>query len=1068
MLILREILPFATAATVLAATWLFPAMASCGGKANYAWIGNSAPVRSVAIPSAVTDLWVDRDGTAYGILPGELGSPNLIVCRKTGTEVLALGEGFVISGNRTHLFIATHGGVSMIPKPREGQQSIAEDEIAWLRCPDLPVEGYHEVAQDGFAIRGLHATEKYLYVSHTSHNRVERWNLAAGRITGDWHVPMPGALAQDPWKGLWVISGAGSSDPGAGFAGEEQLHGNRNARVIRLDLERGRLLEELAGPVMPTALTVTMCPEYNVPVLLVADNGPAQQVLRFSRREPGRTRSLNSLGNHLGLLGSVEPGGMNNRFCGLTGLGVAVDGTLVVAQNWMPFMTRRADYKPQCAEILAFAPGGEVRFQSQALVKGDAVAIYPEAPYDIYTGIVKLETDWWKPAMDWRLAGRTDHPFLMSDEQGRLTFFEKRFFCSVLGVMLHFGVEQSTLRVFRQNPSRYGNALVPVAAIRVNGREETAWTPWKRLPRRIEERLREESARAVDTGGTVRTHGDRPMELEQKFQEACSLGWMWVDGRGAEPLDARVQEDEIELLEICMENAVWSVDASGGLWTSGNEYDLYRGLVGPRMISWFPERIDPNGIPVYRRRESHRLPVEFTLGRVLWHKYDDSDDSLLLAGETPLYGDDGVLLACLYKPWVGSTIFAEEQRRAQMLLLGACNSSGDRNNVSDGFFGSRGLEATDRVDNWLFLLRDDPLQVAVYDLRLGNRVTTLHLQYPASLSSRKLSKGSLQAVKSAEGNILLAVTLQGVERLMAINWTPPADIAETVASPPCLILGSVFDERIELCWGMADAGIIKGYKVYRAEADGVFEPVVEDVLESAFFTDTDLENGQTYRYVVSVINAAGESALSEPIKLAPNKPVVRFAGEDRVTLGGWKGRYGSLGYFLFGEKRDDGVSGNPLIPVHVSGPPSGIGLGEKNGETEPVIQFDPALPQRLDSKNPTEHEGLVGFLRVTEQEAVVFPLSIRDGSSLRAGFYCGSSEKVNGVRIEFLNPETGQVLAEHEFSNETEPEIRGRYLSWDITGSVMVRLSPPRAAAMPDQCGINALFFDPALSQPLN
>jgi hypothetical protein len=56
------------------------------------------------------------------------------------------------------------------------------------------------------------------------------------------------------------------------------------------------------------------------------------------------------------------------------------------------------------------------------------------------------------------------------------------------------------------------------------------------------------------------------------------------------------------------------------------------------------------------------------------------------------------------------------------------------------------------------------------------------------------------------------------------------------------------------------------------------------------------------------------------------------------------------------------------------------------------------------------------------------------------------------------------VLDAREFCNEEETSVRGRYLTWDITGSVLLRVTAPQAGGQPDLCGINAIFFDDVTS----
>lgn len=1017
-------------------------MPSDPGGSVQTWIGNTAPPDAPGLPPAVTDLWVDRDGTAYGIAPGELASPSLSICRKGSVEALAMGEGFVIAGNRAYLFLGTKGGVRLLPKAglRGGSGGRAREE-GWIPCggaDDLFGADASALPSDGFAVRGLHATERFLYLSHAPRNRVQQWDLRTRRRVREWTVRRPGALVADPWEGLWVVS---EPEPG------------RDASLLRIGLRDGRVLETLSGVEAPTALAITLrSEEENHPALLVADNGPAQQILRFSRKDPRRSRPLPPLGNRYGLQGSAAAGAMNRRFHGLVGLGVALDGTLVVAQNWDPYVPRRGDYRPRCAEILAFTSRGALRFEAQALDMGAPVALSPEPPHDLFCGNVKLRVDWSDPALPWRLAGCADHPLLLTESAALGGQVRHPVLRSVLGALLLFAAEGETMRLFRQDPSRFGEAWIPLGAIRPDARADAFWAPRVALADQVEARLRNEAQRALSES---RTDAERRMlaaALEEQIMQARSQGWIWMDGRGAEPLDGVFQDDEVESLDCRLDSAVWSVDSGGGLWVCGHEVDPRRGVSGMRLDAWIPERQDPNGMPVYRRWPSQPLPSEFAAGTVHWHRYLPALNHLLLAGTTPFFAGPVPQVLCRYADWWDPLRRQSAPRRVGQVLLGG-------GLVAEGApLDAAPPAALELAGDWLLALRTDPPCVQAYDLRLGNRVATVPIDAPPGLRPGP-GRAGLAAVPRADGSVALAVSLPRADRLLAIRWTPPREAGPELPQAPLLLRGFAFDRCTELCWTTGDAGRIAGYHVYRSIGDDALSRLTEEPLAAACYRDGAVQNGQVYAYAVSVVTPAGEGPCAAPLRLVPNRPVARFVGEDRLTLGDWRGRYGSLGHLLFGEGTGTGHN-NPRLPEGVD--VSAASFGARGGGPAPEVRSDPALPWR--TAEGCAMERVVGVLHASDRTPAVLALAIRNGRSLRTSLYCGSSEKVHGLRVELADPETGALLDAREFSNESEPAVRGRYLTWDVTGTVLVRLTPPRETPLPDQCGVNAVFFDPASS----
>lgn len=88
----------------------------------------------------------------------------------------------------------------------------------------------------------------------------------------------------------------------------------------------------------------------------------------------------------------------------------------------------------------------------------------------------------------------------------------------------------------------------------------------------------------------------------------------------------------------------------------------------------------------------------------------------------------------------------------------------------------------------------------------------------------------------------------------------------TAPSTPTSLLATAGDARVSLRW--ADAAGATSYRVKRSGVAGGPYSVVGTSTSTAF-TDAGLHNGVAYHYVVSAVNAAGESADSAPASAVP-------------------------------------------------------------------------------------------------------------------------------------------------------------------------------------------------------
>lgn len=89
----------------------------------------------------------------------------------------------------------------------------------------------------------------------------------------------------------------------------------------------------------------------------------------------------------------------------------------------------------------------------------------------------------------------------------------------------------------------------------------------------------------------------------------------------------------------------------------------------------------------------------------------------------------------------------------------------------------------------------------------------------------------------------------------------------TVSAPPTDLVASPGDGQVYLSWtGSANA---TSYTLKRGTTDGGPYPTIWSGITDTFFTDTTAANGTTYYYVVTAVNAAGESGNSNQASATP-------------------------------------------------------------------------------------------------------------------------------------------------------------------------------------------------------
>ena len=98
----------------------------------------------------------------------------------------------------------------------------------------------------------------------------------------------------------------------------------------------------------------------------------------------------------------------------------------------------------------------------------------------------------------------------------------------------------------------------------------------------------------------------------------------------------------------------------------------------------------------------------------------------------------------------------------------------------------------------------------------------------------------------------------------ALNATEVAALANPVPAGLSAVAGNA---QVVLNWSAASCAT--SYNVKRATVSGGAYTTIAASIISTSYTDTGLTNGDTYYYVVSAVNTAGESALSPEASATP-------------------------------------------------------------------------------------------------------------------------------------------------------------------------------------------------------
>ncbi|BAN28009.1 NHL repeat-containing protein [Caballeronia insecticola] len=527
---------------------------------------------------------VYRDGQMLGYAGGTHGwgaaggnavavnSRYVYVAVGVGNEKGRLVKEGVWPRSGRHWIGVTRRDIGDMKRPAPFEDGIAQKALAndkdsravlarsFLTINDTPDDARQDIG-------GLAASDALLYVANTSQDRIELYDAASMQKKSQWSAPQPGRIALGADGSLWAIVESRGEHP----------------RVVHYGASGQTLSDAPRLAADSMAVDIALDKQGRV---LVADNGPRQQVLFFAK-EGSVYRESSALGERGGIFSGVAGKPGPRRFNGLTGVGVDAAGNVYVSANGIG--THDGPIGAGLGATLeSYAPDGTLRWQMQGLLFVDGAWIDPGRPDSVYTGNKRFELDLSKPAgQEWKYAGflsgrfrYPDDPVFHVDQWPGLPIARRldgRTFLYLTDMYADH------LKIYRFDAKRDGELAIPSGFIAGRPR------PVQNVPNRPE-------------GGE----------------------WIWRDQNG----DGRFDTGEFQRNPGAARITGgwgWWVDIKGDIWRTSDVKGIHRLRYGG---------LDKQGNPVYDYANMQTYPVPAPFTELRRAVYDAASDTMYVTGYT--------------------------------------------------------------------------------------------------------------------------------------------------------------------------------------------------------------------------------------------------------------------------------------------------------------------------------------------------------------------------------------------------------------------------------------------------
>jgi hypothetical protein len=570
---------------------------------------------------------------------------------------------------------------------------------SFLRVRDVPT------ADDG-AVRGLAASDTELYVSDTYGNRIVVYDAQTMRQLRSWTAPSPGKLALASDSTLWVVQGLqNASGPTIG-------HYRANGTALN------------DAPVLPQGTVPTDLAFAPSGQLTIADNGPSQQILLYSRAASGATSGAMQLTATLatrdGIFHTVKGTPGDWRFNGITGIGYDSAGNLYVAQNGQGPRPIGSALVGQGAVLESYTMTTRtLGWRLYGLLFVDAGGFDPASTANVFTGSKRFTMNYAQPAgKQWTYSAFTLDRFDYPDDPAfhlargvrgspMVRRFDGQLFLYTLDDYAHY------LTAYRFAPGTEGQVAIPSGFFAQNP-----------LP------------------------GNWPVG-QPSYGE-----WMWRDANG----DGKVDADEITAnpsTGSTVGDGYWWVDTPGNVW-------LATPTSGIRKMPMLG--LDAHGNPMYSYASAKTYPMPAPFARVARMVYVAETDTMYLTGYTAasqynstLWKEAGPVLA-RYDNWSSGS----------PVLVYTVNLPW--NTGSDPQITTVGIAV---AGNYVFIAELYTPRIDVYDTRSGQFVGTFTPGADVGNTTGWVDiYMGLSAAEQPDGSYVVLVEDDARAKLLMYQWKP--------------------------------------------------------------------------------------------------------------------------------------------------------------------------------------------------------------------------------------------------------------------------------------------------------
>ncbi|MBW3623094.1 MAG: DUF4038 domain-containing protein, partial [Armatimonadetes bacterium] len=346
-------------------------------------------------------------------------------------------------------------------------------------------------------IQGLWATNDRLYVSDPHTARIRIYNAETMEETGGWGIPRANRMAMDRKGTLWVIQKGDEKTPPQilGLAPQGRV-GER-----RLSLPKGT---------EPTALAFD--PQGR---LLVADNGPNQQILIYSDPLAG-TKLVGTFGKKGGIYAG-RPGEFGDlKFNAPMGVGADRKGNLYVASD--------GSSGGGGTVLESYTPAGKLNWRLLGLEFVDMGEIDPASESDVYTKEERFRMDYSRPVgQEWTYKGYTIHRFKHPQDPRLHIWSAGAWVRRIEGKPFLFVTDMNAehLQVYRFDSQKEGEIAVPAGLFAKKRLNIKGWPP--NQPEKGEWIWRDANGNGAFDPGEYASNGGK---------DAPGLQGWWVDTNG--------------------------------------------------------------------------------------------------------------------------------------------------------------------------------------------------------------------------------------------------------------------------------------------------------------------------------------------------------------------------------------------------------------------------------------------------------------------------------------------------------------------------------------------------------